>query len=126
MGKTKEESLTNVNKKNIFTKLKMFFKRIIGNKEQINNSNIETENEINANREERNFKESIKNIEDNQTELLQLQKKFRNGEIKKGDLSQEQIDRLCELYDSQIESLKNSIEMRRKRIEEYRNKNKKV
>lgn len=125
MRKTKEESLTPVNKQNLFTRIKMFFKRIVGKKEETEDLNLQIEKDVIQNKEKTKFKESVKKIEDEQTELLKLQNKFRNGEIKKGDLSQEQIDKLCELYDKQIESLKKSIETRRKRIEEYK-KNKKV
>jgi len=124
MEKTKEESLTNVSKQSVFNKIKVFFQKIFRRSEQTtDNTNIEIKK---AEEEKNAFKESIKNTEDSQTELLKLQKKFRNGEIKEGELSQEQIDKLCELYDMQIQSLKLSIEIRKKRIEEYRKKNKKI
>lgn len=123
MEKTKEESLTNVSKQSVFNKIKVFFQKIFRKTEQMDNTNIEIKK---AEEEKNAFKESIKNTEDSQTELLKLQKKFRAGEIKQGDLSQEQIDKLCELYDMQIQSLKLSIEIRKKRIEEYRKKNKKI
>lgn len=117
MEKTKEESLTNVNKKGLMYKIKNFFQKISGNKNKEKNINevqvVETAN----------FKESIKNIKNDETELLELQKRFRNGQIKEGELSQEQIDKLCELYDMQIRNLKISIEMRKNRLAEYRRKN---
>ena len=122
MEKTKEESLTNVRKQSIFNKIKKFFQKIFTKREQTENTDIE----IKTAEEEKNaFKESIKNTEDTKTELLKLQERFKNGEIKEGELSQEQIDKLCELYDMQIESLKLSIEIRKKKIEEYRKKNRK-
>lgn len=117
MKKTKEESLTNVNKQGLMYKIKKFFQKIINNKN--NEKNI---NEIKV-AETGKFKETIKNIKNDETELLELQKRFRNGQIKEGELSQEQIDKLCELYDMQIRNLKISIEMRKKRLEEYRRKN---
>lgn len=120
MGKTKEESLTNINKQSLFDKVKMFFQKMFSKKEQASNIEVETKN---TQEEKDNFKETIKNTEDSQTELLKLQKRFRNGEIKDGDLTQDQIDRLCELYDMQIQTIKQSIEIRRKRIEEYRKNN---
>lgn len=119
MKNTKEESLTNVNEKGIFYKIKMFFRKMTGKdskKEEITYQKTEVKEETNS------FKENIRNSENSHAELLKLQQRFRNGEIKNGDLTQEQIDKLCELYDSQIQSLKISIEMRRRRIEDYRNR----
>lgn len=68
------------------------------------------------------FVEYVKNIEDEDTILLKLQKQYRNGEIKEKDLSEEQIRKLCNLYDKQIVNLTKSNELRKKRLLKYRNK----
>jgi len=123
MKDTNEGSLTNVKKQGMFYKIKMFFQKLINKKEETNEDNVgikKTEEEQNS------FEEYVKKTEDSQTELLKLQKRFRDGEIKQGELTQEQIDKLCELYDMQIQSIKLSIEVRKKKIEEYRKNNKKV
>ena len=66
------------------------------------------------------FREYIKNVESEETELLNLQKRYRNGEIKASELTKIQIKSLCDLYDKQIEELQKSNEKRKKRILQYR------
>lgn len=55
-------------------------------------------------------------------EVINLQNAYRNGEIKEGDLSQEQVDRLAQLYDEQIAELQKAIEERKERIEKHKKK----
>ena len=75
-----------------------------------------------VNENDRNkFIESIKNIEDEETKLLNLQKQYRSGEIKEKDLSEEQIKSLSALYDTQIANLKKSNQIRKQRLLKYRN-----
>ena len=66
--------------------------------------------------------ESIKNIEDEETKLLKLQRQYRSGEIKEEELTEEQVNSLCTLYDRQIANLKKSNNMRKQRLLEYRKK----
>ena len=79
-------------------------------------NNIENETKKSA------FIESIKNIEDEETKLLKLQKQYRSGEIKEEELTQEQVNSLCALYDKQIANLKKSNEIRKQKLLEYRRK----
>ena len=72
--------------------------------------------------EKNKFMEKIKNIEDEEILLLRLQNKFRGREIKEEELSNEQINSLCDLYDKQISNLKKSNEMRKQTILKYRRK----
>lgn len=72
--------------------------------------------------EKNKFMERIKNIEDEEILLLRLQNKFRGREIKEEELSNEQINSLCALYDKQIANLKKSNEMRKQTILKYRRK----
>ena len=65
------------------------------------------------------FTESIKNIEDEETKLLKLQKQYRSGEIKEKELTQEQVNSLCALYDKQIANLKKSNEIRKQKLLKY-------
>lgn len=68
------------------------------------------------------FMEEIKKIEDEETLILKLQKQYRNGKIKEEELTEEQINSLCKLYDKQITNLKKSNEVRKQKILEYRKK----
>lgn len=121
---TQEKSLIELEGKGIIYKIKLFFRNLFYKKNPLdnNNSNIHrTDNEITKNKKIE-FKEYISKIEDDETVLLKLQKQYRSGQIKEEDLSSEQIDSLCKLYDRQIEELKKSNELRKKKILEYRKK----
>ena len=62
------------------------------------------------------FLSSIKKIESEEIKLLNLQKKYRNGEIREEDLTKEEIEKLCMLYDKQIAELKKSNEIRKQKL----------
>ena len=66
--------------------------------------------------------EEIRNIENEETKLLKLQKQYRSGEIKEEELTEEQVNSLCALYDKQIENLRKSNENRKQKLLEYRRK----
>ena len=109
---TQEKSLVQVNENGIFYKIKKFFKNLFNrNANTTNNYAIvkETESLVESENKKNSFMESIKNIEDEETKLLKLQKQYRSGEIKEEELSEEQINSLCKLYDKQIANLKNLI-----------------
>lgn len=121
---TQEKNLIKKNESTIFYKIKRFFCDLFG----IKNKNIETSNEkINTNEygKKEEFKEYIKKTEDEETQILDLQRRYRRGEIGDNDLTDEQIKSLCDLYDKQILELKKSIENKTRQIEEYK-KSKKV
>ncbi len=120
---TDEKSLVKINENSIFYKIKQFFKKLFYKKETINNITVETNKVILQNDNKKNkFMEEIKNIEDEETLLLKLQKKFRSGEIKEEELTEEQVKSLCELYDKQITNLRKSNEIRKQKLLEYRKK----
>ena len=122
---TQEKSLITVNENSIFYKIKNFFRNLFYKHNAIENSTI-IENGINASLEKENnknsFMESIKNIENEETKLLKLQKQYRNGEIKEEQLTQEQINSLSALYDKQIANLRKSNQIRKQKLLEYRKK----
>ena len=68
------------------------------------------------------FENLIRVEETEKMKLLILQKKFRDGIIKEEDLTKEQINSLCKLYDKQIEELRKSNELRKDRLLEHRRK----
>ena len=45
---------------------------------------------------------------DEETKLLKLQEQYRSGKIREEELSKEQVDMLCALYDKQISQLRKS------------------
>ena len=122
---TQEKSLVQVNENGIFYKIKKFFKNLFNrNANTTNNYAIvkETESLVASENKKNSFMESIKNIEDEETKLLKLQKQYRSGEIKEEELSEEQINSLCKLYDRQIANLKKSNDIRKQKLLEYRRK----
>ena len=122
---TQEKSLVQVNENGIFYKIKKFFKNLFNrNANTTNNYAIvkETESLVANENKKNSFMESIKNIEDEETKLLKLQKQYRSGEIKEEELSEEQVNSLCKLYDKQIANLKKSNDIRKQKLLEYRRK----
>ena len=120
---TQEKNLIEKNENNIFGKIKNFFRKIFCKKED---STKNTTEEIIDNGPEKNeeFKEYIKRTEDEETKVLELQRRYRRGEIADDDLTQEQINSLCMLYDKQIEDLKRTIEAKEQQISKYKKINK--
>lgn len=122
---TQEKSLVQVNENGMFYKIKRFFKNLF-NKNKDTTDNYAIIEETNSSSENENkkssFMEFIKNIEDEETLILKLQKQYRSGEIKEEELTEEQVDSLCALYDKQIANLRKSNEIRKQKLLEYRRK----
>lgn len=53
-------------------------------------------------------------------ELLELQRKYENGELDDKDLTLEELDLLNKLYDIQIRDLTKSNEIRKQKLLEFR------
>ena len=119
---TQEKSLVQVNRNGIFNKIKMFFKNLFSKNNVIDNNCYTIEDEKNNENIKKSFTESIRNIEDEETKLLKLQKQYRNGEIKEEELTEEQVNSLCALYDKQIANLRKSNQIRKQKLLEYRRK----
>lgn len=117
-----EKSLIKVNKNSIFFNIKNLFNKIFNQKKYKDNIIEKNDYNLKKNIEKEQFREYIKNIENEETELIKLQKKYRNGEIKENQLTKIQIKSLCDLYDKQIEKLQRSNEFRKQRILQYRRK----
>lgn len=116
---TQEKNLVEKTKKGIFTKIKKFFKKLF-NKNGENTNNEKFIEEIIQVKENSLFKENLKRTEDEETRLLELQRRYRRGEIAENDLTDDEVDALCELYDRQIEELQKSIEMREQKLADYK------
>ena len=114
---TQEKNLVEKNE-GLFSKIKNFFKNLFSKKSNVENTVVEdVSNEKEGNN---SFKESIKMTETEETRLLDLQTRYRRGEIGESDLTEEQIDALCQLYDKQIEEIKKSIKIKEEKIAEYK------
>ncbi|MBP3801636.1 MAG: hypothetical protein J6I85_06425 [Clostridia bacterium] len=114
---TQEKSLVDVKNKSIFDKIKSFFKNIFSGNPNMEEQVIE---KIDSHKNE--FLDRIKDIENDETGLLKLQRMYRSGKIKEEDLTKEQVESLCNLYDNQISRLRKSNEIRKQRLKEYRRK----
>lgn len=121
--KFNEKSLIVVKEESLFYKIKKFFLNLFRRKEIIENepqiANIDN-NEIQINTQKNAFMESIRNIENEETKLLKLQKQFDNRQIDKSQLSKEQIADLTTLYKKQIGELKQSNEKRINKIKQHK------
>lgn len=109
----KEKSLVKVKGKNFWDKVINFFKK--KKQENVINTKL-TNNELKKDIQKEKFREYVGNIENEETQLIKLQKKYRSGEIKENELTQTQIRALCDLYDKQIENLQKSNELRKQKI----------
>ena len=116
---TQEKNLIEKEEKiNLFGKIKNFFKNLFGKKQVA----VEENEDVTLDEPINEFKESIKMTEAEEAQLLDLQKRYRRGEIAENDLTEEQIDALCDLYDKQIEEIKQSIKLKEEKIAEYKRK----
>ncbi len=99
-------------KKSIFRKISDFFKKIFSKKEVLQNEDIIVNNEKND-----SFIKNIQ-IKENKEELrlLQLKQQYENGEIDEEDISDEDIDKLCKLYEKETDELNADTERRKNNI----------
>ena len=120
---TQEKELIEKNEENIFGKIKNFFKNLFGKKEvDVNNiSNEELEMEMEKSED---FRNSIRNIEVDENNIFELQRRYHSGEISVEELTDEQIDVLCDLYDEQIADLRKRIASINQMIDNYKNNKK--
>ena len=92
----------------IIYKIKKFLSNLFKKKE-IKKEEIKTA--------DKEFKEEILIKQDEEEiKILNLQKKYKSGEIKEEDMTDEEHKRLIELYKKQNEELKEKIEAKRKHI----------
>jgi hypothetical protein len=112
----KRNDLILLNKPKILDKIKNFFNKIFIKKE------ITSKNEIVIEKENKVNKDCIGAIKRQNFEILELQKKYRKGEIKESQMTHEQKKALIDLYDSQIKNLKKSNELRKQKLLRYKKK----
>jgi len=100
---TKEKMLMPVNN-NLFYRIKNFFKLLFHkpSKQKV----VLTEEQ----------QEAQLSYLEGEEEIFELQTRYSKGKIKEEELTEEQMDALCELYDKQIEYLLKSNAERKQRI----------
>lgn len=123
---TQEKNLIERNENSIFGKIKNFFKNLFGKKEVEVNNLVDEATEMEMEKSEA-FRSSIKNIEVNENNIFELQRRYHKGEISVKELTNEQINALCDLYDDKIADLKKTIAAKEQMLENYKkNKRQKV
>lgn len=103
-------------KENIFTKISNFFKKLFFRGEKILKNDID-ETPIYNKQQKEYFIENIvikENEEEKRLKALQLQ--YDNGEIDEEDISDEDMDKLIEMYEKEREELNADTERRKVHI----------
>lgn len=100
-------------KENIFTKISNIFKKLFWRKKKETNKSID-ELPIYNNQCRDNFIDNILIKEDGEEKRLKiLQLQYDNGEIDEDDISDEDMDKLIEMYEDETEKLNADTERRK-------------
>lgn len=100
-------------KEGFFTKIKKFFKNLFGKKENLQE---ETYEELN-NFEKNSFRENLEVKQDEEKlKILKLQKEYKEGNISEEDMSDDEYQKLIDLYVKQNAELKEKIEAKKQII----------
>ena len=105
-----------LHKENIFTKISNFFKKLFFRKKEVIIEAIDEET-IDRNQNKEFFLENIvikENEEEKRLETLKVQ--YDNSEINEEDISDEDINKLIEMYEKETEELNADTERRKKHI----------
>lgn len=116
--KTQEKGLVKINENSIFYRIKKFFRNLFSRKE--NNIEPVVDIEVKEENNKNSFMEDIKNIENEETKLLKLQKQYHSGAITEKDLTDKQLKDLTNLYKKQNEEIRKSNTIREQKLLEYR------
>ena len=116
---TQEKNLIERNENSIFGKIKNFFKNLFGKKEVEVNNLVDEATEMEMEKSE-TFRSSIRNVEVNENNIFELQRRYHKGEISVKELTNEQINALCDLYDDKIADLKKTIAAKEQMLENYK------
>lgn len=97
-------------KENIFIKISNFFKKLFFRKKEYIEESVDEKTIYNIQQKE-NFVENIV-IKENEKEkrLKELQLQYDNGKIDEEDISDEDMDRLIEMYEKETEELNKETE----------------
>ncbi len=114
-------------KNNIWNKISRFFKRIFSKRkqqEQCIDSNLPKNSYLNREDDFLN-RIQIKKSED-EIKIRKLQVLYDNGEIDEDELSEDEIEKLIDLYESETEKLNADTERRKVHIQNMLNELKKI
>jgi len=115
------ELLIEIKEQGIWGKVKSFFKKLFYKPNKVENVSVKID-ETSKRQVSKKVEKSMNFIQGQDVELLELQKKYKEGEIKEANMTEEQIKSLCDLYDKQISELRASNEARKQRLLKYREK----
>lgn len=104
---------------NIFLKIKNWFTGLfkvrIKNVQNIvdsANSNIDT----NKTNNKEDFLNSLKTVDNDDTNIFNLQMKYENGQLKVSEMSENEYSKIEYLYNKQIENLTNQIKQKKAKL----------
>ena len=105
-------------RESIFTKISNFFKKIFfKNKSVDQKENIENFSNNKQDEEKESFLKNIIVTQDEEQKRIQdIKEKYDNGEIDEDDISDEDMDKLIEMYEKETEELNKNTEMRKNHI----------
>ena len=105
-------------KENIFTKISNFFKKIfLKNKNVDQEENIDNSSNNKQDEEKESFLKNIIVIQDEEQKRIQeIKAKYDNEEIDEDDISDEDMDKLIEMYEKETEELNRNTEIRKNHI----------
>lgn len=97
-------------KEGIFNKIYKFFKKLF-------RKNVEVKKEIVIPKETNSFKERIIIQEDKERKrLLELRDKWENGEVEVDDISDEEIDKIVEIYNEETKKIEEETQIIKQNI----------
>ena len=109
-----EKILIKKEKLNLFEKIGIFLKRIFNKKGQ---------NKTEANIEKKYDKNTVTlDMLRKEQDILNIQTKYENGDIKENDLSSYEKEELIKLYEEQINTLEENICAYRNKLSNYKEK----
>ena len=120
MKKIEEKSLVPINEGSIINKIRRFFRNLFKSKNEIIQSQLSNINYDVKDTKKNAFTESLRNIEDEETRLLHLQRQYDTGNIKADDLLDNQVKELIKLYKKQISELRKSNEAKKLKLLQYK------
>ena len=108
------KSLIKVND-NIFSKIRNWFINLFSAK--IKNIDVADSNiDISKSDNKKDFLNSLKTSESDDTNIFNLQKKYESGQLKVSDMSEDEYSKIEDLYNRQIENLTNQIKIKKAKL----------
>lgn len=104
---------------NIFFKIRNWFVNLfrfktnrIENTINVTNTNID----VSKSNTKQEFLNSLKTLENDDTNIFNLQRKYENGLLKVSDMSEDEYSKIEDLYNRQIENITNQIKIKKAKL----------